>query len=66
MRKIINNMQGIFIRSYYSSLNDILSDIYGLEYIGAKNDKKNISNDVSNLFLDLNFSIKEAKAKLNN
>jgi hypothetical protein len=65
MREIIKGMQGIFIRYEFPYRSDILSDDYGLTFIGAENDKKNIRQDVANLLFDVRLSVNEAKIKFN-
>ncbi|GHV66391.1 hypothetical protein FACS1894199_09700 [Bacteroidia bacterium] len=66
MKEVIGKMQGIFVQYCYPYRNEILSDLRNLEYIGLKNDKMNIRNDVANLLFDIKSSINEASTKLRN
>jgi tartrate dehydratase alpha subunit/fumarate hydratase class I-like protein len=63
MKTIINNMQGVFVKTNYLYRNDVLSD---MEYIGQENDKKNIKKDITNLLFDLKLSVKEANLRWQN
>ncbi|GHT38629.1 hypothetical protein AGMMS49965_02610 [Bacteroidia bacterium] len=64
MKEIIKGMQGIFIMYGFPYRSRILSDSYGLNFIGSENDKKNMRGDLANLFGDFGVSVNEAKMKL--
>jgi hypothetical protein len=60
MKTIIDNLQGVFVKTNYPYRKEVLSD---MEYIGQENDKKNIKKDITNLLFDLKLSVKEANMK---
>jgi hypothetical protein len=61
MKKIIGNMQGIFTGYSAGYIQDVLADIC---YIGMEHDQKNIKQDISRLFPDMNSTIRKAKKKI--
>lgn len=63
MKEIINNIQGVFIRTGYPYRSDLVSDLYILGYIGQEKDKENLRKDIASLLSDFKLSTEEAKKK---
>lgn len=66
IKEVVKSMQGAFLpkeESHNVLVKEINESLRELEFYGSANDRKNMREDSSSLYRDINKAVKEAKIK---